>query len=195
MKKYLYLLAVSIFLLTFSCSGESSSAPVPAEPTVSSDSLPKTELVEAMRLFDNKKFADAYPLLLKHQNAPSFSPAHQYALGFCFSYGYGASKDEVQATKWFVKSAEGGYAEGQYALGMAYENGWGTPVNEAEAVKCFRAAAEQGNAHGQYALGLAYEKGKGGLKADKAEAIRLYKLSAASGDEYAIYALEQLVAR
>ena len=68
-------------------------------------------------------------------------------------------KDDMEATKWFRKSALQGYAEAQYALGQKYAYGVGKDEKE-EAAKWFRKAAEQGHPKAQFAIGLTAENPK-----------------------------------
>ena len=58
------------------------------------------------------------------------------------------TKDEVEAVRWYRKSAELGNAAAQSSLGMMYADGVGVVKNEMEAVKWYRKAIEQEDAWG-----------------------------------------------
>jgi TPR repeat protein len=55
------------------------------------------------------------------------------------------TKDEVEAVKWWRKSAEQNYAKAQIKLALCYDKGRGVAKDEAEAVKWFVLSAAQGN--------------------------------------------------
>jgi hypothetical protein len=57
--------------------------------------------------------------------------------------GNGVPKDDVEAVKWYRKSAEQGNADAQYNLGVCYEYGYGVPKDHAEALKWYLKPAEQ----------------------------------------------------
>ena len=61
-------------------------------------------------------------------------------------------KRPEEAVKWFLKSAEQGYATGQDNLAKCYENGRGVAKDLKEAERWYRKAAEQGNSHAKEAL-------------------------------------------
>ncbi|MDD4060451.1 MAG: tetratricopeptide repeat protein [Kiritimatiellae bacterium] len=58
-------------------------------------------------------------------------------------------KNEAEASLWFRKAAEKGYAQAQFEIGYRYEKGNGVEKNEEEAMKWYRKAAEQGHAAAQ----------------------------------------------
>lgn len=95
----------------------------------------------------------------------------QYKLGLCYSYGWGITKDEAEAVKWFRKAAEQGLAKAQYDLGFCYYNGFGITEDKAEGVKWFRKAAEQGYEFAYFSLGLCHQY----YTKNKEEAIYWYK--------------------
>ena len=86
----------------------------------------------------------------------------------------------MEAVKWYLKSAEQGYASAQCNLGYMYENGRGVAKDDSEAVKWYRRAAEQGDADSQSNLGFMYEKGRGVTK-DETEAVKWYRKAAEQG--------------
>jgi uncharacterized protein len=111
----------------------------------------------------------------------------QASLGWMYLQGWGVSRDDTEAVKWFNKAAdpirkaaEQGEAEAQGYLGAMYLNGRGVPKDEAEAVKWIRKSADQGHAQAQYNLGLMYTVGRGVPK-DAAEAAKWYRAAAQQG--------------
>ena len=89
-------------------------------------------------------------------------------------------KDDVEAVKWYRKSAEQGNDIGQALLGDSYFLGRGVAKDDVEAAKWRRKSAEQGNAIAQYALGFHYAKGEG-LPKDDIEAYKWFNLASAKG--------------
>jgi hypothetical protein len=69
------------------------------------------------------------------EQANSGDAKSQFVLGLMYDYGVGVAgaKDEVQAARWFRKSAEQGYMQAQYNLGLLYDKGEGVPKDVAEA--------------------------------------------------------------
>ena len=102
--------------------------------------------------------------------------------------GKGVPEDDVEAVKWYRKSAEQGNADAQYNLGVCYKHGIGVPKDDAEAVKWYLKSAEQGDAKAQYNLGDCYHKGNGVPK-DDVEAVKWYRKSAEQGNADAQYYL------
>jgi TPR repeat protein len=74
----------------------------------------------------------------------------QYLLGQMYAFGWGVSKSDDEAIKWFRKA--GMWSEGttdaaaaaEYYVGQGYAEGIGVTRNEAESQKWFRRAAEGG---------------------------------------------------
>jgi hypothetical protein len=90
------------------------------------------------------------------------------------------NEDYEAAVKWYLKSAEQGYAEAQHDLGYCYQEGVGISHDSKEAVKWYRKAAEQGFVEAQFELALCYVNGDGVPK-DDAESIRWYYKAAEQG--------------
>lgn len=129
----------------------------------------------------------------------------QSALGYCYEFGIGVTRDDAQAVHWYSKAAEQGDAEAQNALGDCYASGKGVTRDDAhivnpEAKSCFqralaayksenfsevvlwcRKAADQGHALAQRNLGFCYELGMG-VTQDDAQAVLWYRKSVEHGD-------------
>jgi TPR repeat protein len=114
------------------------------------------------------------------KNAEQGNAQAQFNLGWAYSTGKGAPKDDAEAVKWYRKAAEQGLANAQNNLGLAYFTGAGVTKDYAEAVKWYRKAAEQGLAQAQNNLGWAYFTGAGVTK-DYAEAVKWYRKAAEQG--------------
>ena len=112
----------------------------------------------------------------------------QLNLGLTYYEGGEVPKNDVEAVKWWRRSAGLGNASAQCNLGNAYANGYGVPKDEAEAEKWDRKAADQGDAMAQYNLGFAYNSGKGVPK-DVVEAAKWFRKAADQGYASAQYNL------
>ena len=134
--------------------------------TVSAQSADKL-YKEGKELYDTKNYTAAVPKL--KAAAEKGHKKAQYRLGRCYDKGHGVTEDDVQAFKWYSKSAAQEYAKAQYAVGKCYKEGRGVEKDRQKAVACFSKAAKQDNADGQYALGKSYLKGKG-VTADEKKA-------------------------
>lgn len=122
---------------------------------------------EGKALYDAKKYTEAVPKL--KAAAEKGHKKAQYRLGRCYDKGHGVTENDVQAFKWYSKSAAQEYAKAQYAVGKCYKDGRGVEKDRKKAVAWFSKAAKQDNADGQYALGKSYLKGKG-VEADEKKA-------------------------
>ena len=76
----------------------------------------------------------------------------QLCLGLSYDKGLGVPQNDMEAAKWFRKSAEQGYTEAQFCLGFCYEYGCGVVQNDKEAIKWYRKAAAKG--HDEANIGL-----------------------------------------
>ena len=115
----------------------------------------------------------------------------QFCLGWMYAYGYGVTKNESEAVKWYRKAAEQNDAAAQFFLGNMYLHGRGIETSETEAAKLFRKAAEQNHAAAQFLLGMSYENGWG-VEKDVVEATKWYQKAAEQGVEDAKKALKRL---
>ena len=106
-------------------------------------------------------------------------PKAQYEIGYAFAAGNGVPKDNVEAVKWLLKSANQGNAEAQSLLGSSYTSG--PTMDKVESLKWFRKAAEQGDVGAQMMLGLIYLYGDGVAK-NEAEAMKWLRRGADKDD-------------
>lgn len=93
-----------------------------------------------------------------------------------YSRGEGVQRNDAEAAKWYLKSADRGDAGCQYNLGLMYLDGRGVPKDMGNAINWWRKAADQGSASAQFNLGAVYKNGDG-VPADKAQAVRFYLLA------------------
>ncbi|HRE33247.1 MAG TPA: tetratricopeptide repeat protein, partial [Candidatus Berkiella sp.] len=96
--------------------------------------------------------------------------------------------NDVEAMKWFEKSAAKGHADSQYQLAMAYRVGKGVMKDEKKVIDYFAKAAEQKHSAAAYELGMIYLQGVLLPKDDK-RAAELFLQAANAGDRGAQYQL------
>jgi TPR repeat protein len=117
-------------------------------------------------------------------------PAEDFAKGKALSRGEGGAQDLHEATRYYRRAADRGYAPAQHQLGVAYAKGWGVVQNDAEAVNWYRKAAEQGLPEAQHDLGVRYILGLGTQK-DVAAGVEWYRKAAAQGWQESVVALQK----
>ena len=83
----------------------------------------------------------------------------QYRLGQMYHLGYGFTKNDQEAIKWFTKSAQLGNEDSQYEMGVLFSDK--NNKNYKLAARYFREAAENKHFLAQYQLGTMYREGKG----------------------------------
>ena len=133
--------------------------------------------------YDKKEYEKALWCYLEAAELPSekSNGALLNRIGYMYDKGYGVAEDDIEAVKWFRKSADQGNAMAQHNMGFMYQYGKGVSQDYNEAVKWYRKSAEQGNADGQLNLGYMYEKGYG-VAEDDVEAVKWYRKSADQGN-------------
>ena len=85
----------------------------------------------------------------------------QSALGTCYYFGNGVSKDDEQAIVWYTLAAEQGDASSQSQLGMLYYDGYNIPQDYNKSFEWYTKAAIQGHAEAQYYMSVLYAFGRG----------------------------------
>jgi len=143
------------------------------------------DAAQCKHLYDADKYDQAVPVCFKAANLGSASA--QDILGFLYEYGKGVSKNQAEATKWYLQSAEQGYVEAQFTLGVNY-NG---DREYAKAIKWYRKAAEQGHSRAQQNLGEMYLYGRG-VKRNYIEAKKWFLVTAQNSDVVAQFRLGQM---
>jgi TPR repeat protein/uncharacterized caspase-like protein len=95
--------------------------------------------------------------------------------------GWGVKRDLAEALKWFMPSAQQGYALSQYKVGLVHLRGDSrVPRDIPQAMEWFSKAAAQGFARAQNDLGVLYEEGKS-VPRDFNEAAKWYRLASEQG--------------
>ena len=70
----------------------------------------------------------------------------QYAVAMMYASGDGVGMDQVEAARWFEKSAEEGHPYGMFKIAERYETGNGVAQDPEKAMMWYRKAAETGYA-------------------------------------------------
>lgn len=89
-----------------------------------------------------------------------------------------------ESARWFLKSAEQGFAVAQGRLGALYRRGQGVEKNPAEALRWLTRAREQGDALASHVLGFMYDNGDG-VEKSELRAVNLYLEAAQRGRDAA----------
>ncbi len=98
-----------------------------------------------------------------------------------YEAGLGVAQNYGEATKWYRKAAELGFATAQYHLGVLYDVGEGVGRDYARSAEWYRLAAEQGYAPAQNNLGALYLRGWGNLEANPVQAYLWFSLAGEQG--------------
>ena len=117
----------------------------------------------------------------------------QYNLGMMYANGFGVSKDEAEAVKWYHLAAETGNVRAQFNLGVMYDEGRGVKQDYEEALKWYRLAVKAKNDRAMNNLGEMYLYGKG-IPQDGAEALEWFSRSAKAGYIKAKFNIEAIFA-
>ncbi len=108
----------------------------------------------------------------------------QCFIGICYENGRGVKQDDIEAEKWYRKSAAQGFRDGQSNLGFFIyeqcENG--VIQNYSEAVMWLKKSAENGDPEAQFRLGAMYVFGKG-VVIDLVQAYKWMSLGIVNGYE------------
>ncbi len=97
-------------------------------------------------------------------------------VGRAYNDGRLVQKDDEEAARWYLKSAEQGFAPAQRLYGMAFVH-----INPAVGERWMLRAAEQGDAEAEFWLGVAYEQNWFGTT-DVKEAVKWYQKAAQNGN-------------
>lgn len=106
---------------------------------------------------------------------------NDYQQGLRLAKSDSGANNRPEATQFFRKAAEAGYAPAQYELGRLYADGPGVERDLKQAAFWYRKAADQGDAEAQNNLGALYAKGLGVRRSDS-QAAHWYRLAAAQND-------------
>jgi TPR repeat protein len=117
--------------------------------------------------------SDLQPLMDKAKAGDAES---QCWVGRAYGDGRLVQKDEEEAARWYLKSAEQGYVPAQRLYGMGSVH-----INSAVGGRWMLRAAEQGDAEAEFWLGVAYEQNWFGTTQQETERWRLAESSAFRG--------------
>jgi len=107
-----------------------------------SDKRMDGEVNRACALLAEKKFEEAYPVLLKE--AERHSSLAQHTVGLMYVNGDGVKKDYGKAAYWFARASGADYPPALYDLGAIYRNGEGVVVDVNKAVYFYTKSANSG---------------------------------------------------
>lgn len=130
--------------------------------------MEKKDWRAAVAIFDELYKADSKNTAVRNDLSEA---ERQIGKSMCWREG---GNDEVEATRWFQKGADRGYAPSQCLLAAKYVSGTGVARDMAKALELFKLAAAQDCAHAHRFLGDMYENGDGVAK-DPKEAEKHYK--------------------
>jgi uncharacterized protein len=138
--------------------------PFPVQLNWSENDPISDDVKEGYAAYVQSDFATAFS---KFNNAALQGDARgQYQVGTMYGRGQGVPRDIKQATYWFSKAAEQGYANALVSLG-----GRCTDRRDlVHAMYWYNKAAEQGNATAQYELAFLYTMGVPGVPRDTVRA-------------------------
>ncbi|OBQ57620.1 tetratricopeptide repeat protein [Halodesulfovibrio spirochaetisodalis] len=95
------------------------------------------------------------------QDITEMTPKAEYAFGWCYSVSGCLEQNPQKAFRYFMQSAQHGYAPAQQAVGSCYKKGFGVAINLEKAVNWYTKAAKKGLDEAQYLLAERYCSGNG----------------------------------
>eukprot|EP00729_Bicosta_minor_P032534 gene32534-biopygen631 len=155
------------------------------------DRSPNCPTCRALFTVSEEEHFTRYWKLVHDRSAGRHTPVAQCNLGCMYGTGIGVEQDQVEAAKWYRKSAEAGFAHAQCSLGYMYDTGKGVEQDHVEAVKWYRKSAEAGFAHAQCSLGYRYDTGEG-VEQDFCKAVMWFQLAGTQGLKDALNSLDAL---
>ncbi|WP_133122937.1 peptidoglycan-binding protein [Zhengella mangrovi] len=168
---------------TFDATGEQTASTAPdmaADETMATDQAAP----EAMASTDTAPEAtgasiDFGPADLREAVASGNAKAF-FEVGNRYSEGRGIAASPEEATKWYKRSAEAGFAPGQYRYANMLEKGIGTDRDLEGAKTWYQMAAQQGNAGAMHNLAVLFATGVDGV-VDNTSAVRWFLDAAEMG--------------
>ncbi|KAL0241021.1 hypothetical protein GEMRC1_006257 [Eukaryota sp. GEM-RC1] len=110
------------------------------------------------------------------------------ALGYCYHFGEGISRDLSLAVHWFQKAAYLGHSTAMYSLAVCLKNGIGVEKDSFKAVHWFQKGADLGDSSSMYDLGVCLHGGDG-IPKDQSQAVHWFEMAADLGSSHAMYNL------
>ena len=99
----------------------------------------------------------------------------QFELGFRYAHGYGVSRDDQEAAKWYRQAADQGDGDAQHALGVMYDEGQGVPKDYVLAHMWLNLAAAKGGKDAVKLRDLLEERMTTGQLAEAQRLVREWK--------------------
>jgi len=103
--------------------------------------------------FGLKRLSDKKQFILSLKSAEKGEASAQVKVGHYCELGEGTDKNNKEALKWYLLSAEQENVEAYCYLGEFYQKGIEVPRDETKAANMFLKAATKGNALGQFLIG------------------------------------------
>ncbi len=180
MRRWLAIAAVLGALLTGSAQGDQPGDTVapPADPAANEAAL----IDQGLAAYNNGDYRTA--LSIWQPIAERGNARAQNNLGALYKLGHGVPQDDIEAVKWFRRSAAQGHRMAQYSLGLSFMEGKGVARDQAEARRLLRLSAEQGYADAQNELGSLLYNGTG-VAVDDQEAVKWFRRAALQGQPQA----------
>jgi uncharacterized protein len=158
----------------------SSDNEVMPQTTVSTDK----ELKEARAAFDRTDYSTAAAIW--QPLAEKGNPAAEVGMGKLYDFGWGVPKDRVQATAWYQKAANQGFAEGECTIGLGYVEGMGVqPHDISRGLALMKAAVDHGSGSCAESIGELFRVGLFGVPKDTVQATAWHRKGAEMGDALA----------
>ena len=120
-----------------------------------------------------------------------FDGLTQNRIGYLYSNGVIFNKNELEALRWFERSASKGNAKGITNLGVCYFCGVGVGIDHEKAFNMFYSAAQKNYDQAAFDLAACYVNGLGTGK-NRAEAIKWFTKAAGQGLKKAEKALAEI---
>jgi TPR repeat protein/predicted Ser/Thr protein kinase len=126
------------------------------------------KIILAKQYYDSRDYTKAFEIFIGL--ATTGSAIAQNYIGWMYANAQGIEKNDQEAIKWYLQSANQGLKDAQYNLGFMYENGKGVAQNDKEALRWYQLSASQGNKNSEIALNRVKES-IGQKEKDKIEAL------------------------
>jgi hypothetical protein len=175
---------VSTGFLT-ACQTPPTALPPSADEATSSTTAPTDKkLDDASAAFKRTEYAAAAEIW--RPLAEQGNPAAEVGMGKLYDFGWGVPQDRVQATSWYQKAADQGFAEGECTIGLGYvEGGRVQPHDVSLGLALMKKAVDHGSGSCAESIGELYRVGLFGVSKDPVEAAAWHRRGAEMGDTLA----------
>ena len=112
-------------------------------------------------LISTYTFAETKQIKALFDEAEKGSKSALYDLGVRYGSGNGVKENNELANKYYIRSANLGYAPAQNNLGWSYRQGIAVAINPTKAIYWFRLSALQGNSLALQNLAEMFQRGEG----------------------------------